>query len=147
MVAMVAHCSAFRTALSFSMKEDTTHSPGKIEENTEGLGVVSPGQVEERARELAVIDGRSVHAVTDADREQARRELLGEEPENGSAPEDGMVPAGSWSEEPGTRGHETPAFLPEDEAGVPERLVAEGMDEALHDEMLEARKKNIDAAS
>jgi hypothetical protein len=34
-------------------------------------------------------------------------------------------------------------LVQDDETGVGEELIREGMDEALHDEMLEARKRNI----
>jgi len=120
---------------------------GKIEENAAGLGVPSPEQVEQRAREIAVIQGRAASDVNDTDRQQARRELLGEEPADAQDPEAMIASVTSWTEEPGTAGKQASTYLPQDEANIGERLVEEGMNEALHDEMLEARKKNIDAAS
>jgi hypothetical protein len=122
-------------------------SAGRMQENAAGLGVPSPEQVEERARELAVIQGRAASEVTDADRAQAKRELLGEVPTDPHNPEEMIASVTSWSEEPGSAGTQAATYLPQDEANLGERLVEEGMDEALHDEMLEARKKNIDAAS
>ena len=40
-----------------------------------GVGAPSPDQVEARAREIAMIDERNPDEFTDADWEQARREL------------------------------------------------------------------------
>lgn len=122
-------------------------SPGKIEDQGSGLGVPSPEQVEERAIELAKIDGRASVKVTDADREQARRELTGESTDSFPPEGPALANAASWSEPPGSIGHKTPDLLPDDESTHAERLVEEGLDEALHDKMLEAQKKNIDEAS
>ncbi len=123
-------------------------TPGKMEENALGLGVPSPEQVEERAVELAKIAGRAGR-VRDDDREQARRELTGHAAPTVEPPdaEEDTETVSSWSETTGTTGRETITHGPEDEATVDEQLVTEGMDEALHDEMLEAHKKNIDEAS
>jgi hypothetical protein len=123
-------------------------TPGKMEENAEGLGVPSPEQVEERAQELAKIAGRAGKVRND-DRDQARRELTGHaapttEP---AEPEEDREPVSSWSETTGTHGKESITHGPDDETTVSEELVREGMDEALHDEMLEASKKNIRDAS
>jgi len=112
------------------------------------MGVPSPEDVEERARELARLDGRAGR-VRDDDREQARRELTGHaaptvEP---SEAEEEIEPSSPWDAAPGSPGREAVTHGPEDEAAVPEQLVEEGMDEALHDEMLEAHKKNIRDAS
>ena len=123
-------------------------TPGKMEENAEGLGVPSPEQVEQRARELAKIAGRAGRVRND-DRDQARRELTGHaapSTEPAEAEED-TEPASLWEETTGTSGKEAITHGPDDEATVSEELVREGMDEALHDEMLEAHKKNIDEAS
>ena len=55
----------------------TTYS-GKISVHGNGVGVPTPEQVEARAREIALIDERDPDEFTDADWDQARRELLGE---------------------------------------------------------------------
>ncbi len=144
-------CHLEPPALDYAMKnvyKSAVH--GKIEAHAAGMGVPSPEDVEQRARELAIIKGRSSSEADQADRDQARRELLGEtsHEDEDAEPEDAMAPAvKSWQETPGTRGRKIPAFLPQDEANVGERLVLDGVDEALHDEMLEAHKKNIDSAS
>ena len=52
---------------------------GVIMENADGVGTVTPAMVEARARELALIDGRDSSKPTEADYQQAKRELTGEE--------------------------------------------------------------------
>ena len=112
------------------MKESHEGSvPGRIEERTAGFGLPSEDEIEERAKEIAIIQGRSKAHVTEADRAQARRELLGE---TDTDPEDGETVAGTkaFDEAPGSTGHQTPDYLPEDEATVGERLVQEGVETA-----------------
>src|SRR5947207_6110266 len=70
------------------MNDYSQPRPGKIEVHGNGLGAPSPDMVEKRAREIAMIDERNPDEFTDADWEQARRELLG-------------VPAADAPEEPG----------------------------------------------
>jgi len=52
---------------------------GIIMENAAGTGTVTPAMVEARARELALIDGRDSSKPTEADYQQAKRELTGED--------------------------------------------------------------------
>src|ERR1043166_444932 len=119
---------------------------GKIIVHSAGAGVPSPDAIRERARELAVIAGRAASEFTDADWEQAKRELL----QSGTPPadEDEMVAAvTTWDEVPGSPGHQAKNYGPQDETNIAQELVEEGVEEALHDEMVEARKKNVDEAS
>jgi hypothetical protein len=51
---------------------------GIIAENAVGIGTVSPEMVEARARELAAIAGRVPPELSEADYQQAKRELTGE---------------------------------------------------------------------
>jgi hypothetical protein len=110
----------------------------------EGAGVPSPDVIEQRARELAVIAGRAASEYTDEDFRQAKRELMQEPQPDDEAMEEAALPF-----EPGSGevlgGRETQAenFGGDDESTVGEELIREGMDEALHDEMLEASKRNI----
>jgi hypothetical protein len=110
----------------------------------EGAGVPSPDVIEQRARELAVIAGRAASDYTDEDFRQAKREMMQEPQLDDEAMEEAALPF-----EPGSGdvlgGRETQAenFGGDDESTVGEELIREGMDEALHDEMLEASKKNI----
>jgi len=93
------------------MKDHSQPPPGKISEHGNGIGAPSPEGVERRAREIAMIDERNPDEFTEADWAQARHELMGEE---------NNVP-------------------PEEEESVGEHLVIEGIEEATHDQMLEAR--------
>jgi hypothetical protein len=129
------------------MKElQKSQRDGKIIVHSEGAGVPSPDAIRERARELAVIAGRATSDFTDGDWEQAKHELL----RSGTPPadEDQMISTvTTWDEAPGTTGHQVKNYGPQDEANIAEELVTEGVEEALHDEMVEARKRNIDEAS
>lgn len=118
---------------------------GILTEHSSGVGSVTRKMVRERATELAIINGRSVQDVTKSDWEQAKRELTGQ-PEAGpkelvleAAPE-----AERWDPLPGDTGHKVPATPSEDEdeqgRSDDERLVAEGVAEAEHDQMLQAGK-------
>jgi hypothetical protein len=122
-------------------------SPGpkaRIIIHDQGAGVASPDVIVQRARELAVIAGRAASDYTDEDYRQAKLELM-ETPQ----PDDEEMEEKSLPFEPGSGevlgGRETqaPNFGSDDETGIAEELIREGMDEALHDEMLEARRKDI----
>jgi hypothetical protein len=99
--------------------------------------------VEKRAREIALIAERDPDEFTDADWDQARRELLGaqaitppeETPENAEVVEEWNVVASS-------SGHRAPRI--EDEENLGEQLVADGLEEAAHDQMVEARKEELE---
>ena len=52
---------------------------GIIMENAGGIGTMTPAMVEARARELALINGHGSSGPTEADYQQAKRELTGEE--------------------------------------------------------------------
>jgi hypothetical protein len=58
--------------------EKNTLSKDIIAENFGGVGAVTRSMVHARARELALISGRLKTHVTQADYEQAKRELTGE---------------------------------------------------------------------
>ncbi len=119
------------------MKEKHTLQ-GKIIQHSEGLGVPSPELVRQRAHELARINGREEMNLDDWN--QAKRELHGGhhsemDDEEDSAPfvsERDMVVASA--------GRHSDKIGFEDSDNVVEELVAEGMDEAVHERMLEASK-------
>ena len=108
-----------------------------------GIGTVTRGMVRERAAELAVINGRLAHEATKLDFDEARRELTGGttvDPRQElleSAPE-----SERWEPVPGSTGHEAPTFINDgDDAegrSADERLFEEGVEEAAHDQMLQA---------
>ena len=107
------------------------------------LGVTTPEMVEQRARDLARLNGRNPDQFTDADWEQARAELTGTQP-GGSSESAGEI-ADSLSERgavPGESGSEISRVAPKDEALLDERLTRRGVDEAAHDQMVEAAKSD-----
>src|ERR1700682_2373962 len=61
-----------------SMKKNPLNK-GIIMENAAGIGTVKPAMVEDRARELAAINGRRSSNASEADYEQAKLTLTGEE--------------------------------------------------------------------
>jgi hypothetical protein len=113
--------------------------------NSTGIGPVTRKMVRERAAELAVINGRSAQDASKSDWEQAKRELTGEpdtdpnETVLESAPE-----SERWDPLPGSTGHivPVPSVDDEDEEGrsFSERLIAEGVQEAQHDQMIQAAR-------
>jgi hypothetical protein len=119
--------------------------PGKIEEHGNGIGAPSPEEVERRAREIAMIDERNPEEFTEADWAQARHELMGEE--NNVPPEetpDNADMTEEWSVIAGSKGHRIPRPGVEEEETVGEHLVIEGIEEATHDQMLEARLEELE---
>lgn len=109
-------------------------------EETE-LGVPTRAMVEQRAREIARLAERDPNKFTQADWEQARVELTGLEPAGES--QDPVETATSVSERgsiPGESGNRIPRVSPNDEALLDERLATRGVDEAAHDQMVEAAK-------
>ena len=118
---------------------------GIITENSAGIGTVTLEMVRIRAVELAIIDGRSTNDVSKSDWAQAKRELTGEsdmDPKEAileSAPE-----SERWDPLPGSTGHKAQETPGEDEDGEgrsnSEQLVEQGVNEAEHDQMLQAAR-------
>ena len=109
------------------------------------MGVPSPEEVEKRAREIAMIDERNPDEFTDADWSQARRELMGIE--HPSAPEETEQNAElteEWNVVASSAGHRAPRPGVEEEETLGEQLVTGGLEEAAHDQMLEARKEELE---
>ena len=118
---------------------------GIIMENAAGIGTVTSEMIEARARELAAINGRPSSKPSEADYQQAKRELTGkaetdsQEENSESIPEsDGWVPV------PGSTGRQAADSLGEDEdaEGRSEsaQLFEEGVSEAEHDQMRQATR-------
>lgn len=94
--------------------------------------------VETRARELALIAGRQVNRITASDRIQAKKELLGDDSADAAVDDTGIVPGGMGAP-PASTGKRTKPQLPtDDETEI--QTVQEGVDEAEHDEMLQAAR-------
>lgn len=126
----------------FILMNDNSHPAGKISVHGNGLGAPSPDTVEKRAREIALIAERDPDEFTDADWDQARRELLGVLPSN--APEETDENAEvveEWNVVASSAGHRAPRV--EDEENVGEHLVEDGIEEAAHDQMVEARREEL----
>ncbi len=127
------------------MNDYSEPRPGKIEVHGNGLGAPSPEEVERRAREIAMIDERNPDEFTDTDWKQARRELLGEE--NNTPPEETSDNADlteEWTVVASSKGHRMPRPGTDEEETVGEHLVIDGLEEAAHDQMLEARREEIE---
>lgn len=113
---------------------------GMIEQNAVGIGEISRDMVEERADELALIAGRS---MSQEDSEQALRELTGGgEMDATQLLLESLSEDERWDPVPGSTGQqvETSAREAEDEEGRSEsaQLYEEGVNEAAHDQMLQA---------
>src|SRR5437867_11999356 len=124
------------------MNEYSQPPPGKISEHGNGIGAPSPEEVERRAREIAMIDERNPDEFTEADWAQARHELMGEE--NNVPPEetpDNADMTEEWNVIASSKGHRVPRPGTEEEETVGEHLAIEGVEEATHDQMLEARRE------
>jgi hypothetical protein len=126
------------------MDQPSQRSGGKITVHGQGLGAPSPELVEQRAREIALIDERDPNEFTDGDWDQARRELLGEilppPPEETKGSE---TLQSEWEVTPNDRGHRVNRAGTDEEGTVGEQCVTDGVEEAIHDQMLEARKDEI----
>ncbi len=125
---------------------DRSHSPhGKITVHGNGLGVPSPALVEKRAREIAMIDERDPDQFTDADWEQAKNELTGVEASH--VPEMDSDIGNELTERdeiPGASGHQAANNGFDGDDNVGEELVSGGIEEAAHDQMVEARREELE---
>jgi hypothetical protein len=102
--------------------------------------------VESRASELAVIAGRPSDRVTGDDRKQARAELDGlAVPEPTLADADSV---GGLSRDPAEprslAGAQTPMRNEPDDQEIAEKLALGGVEEAVHEQMLAARRQRRD---
>ncbi|HKP04689.1 MAG TPA: hypothetical protein VJU77_15155 [Chthoniobacterales bacterium] len=124
------------------MNDNSHQAAGKISLHGDGLGAPSPDTVEKRAREIALIAERDPDEFTDADWDQARRELLGDQ--SVGAPEETNENAEvveEWNVVASSTGHRAPRI--EDEENLGEQLVTDGIEEAAHDQMVEARREEL----
>jgi hypothetical protein len=118
---------------------------GGANENLFGIGSTTRGMVRDRAAELAVINGRMAHEASKSDWEQAKRELTG-----GSEldPKEALLEAAPeserWDPLRGSVGHKAPTVYDdeEDDEGhsVTEKLVEGGVQQAEHEQMLQAAR-------
>src|ERR1700750_920946 len=116
---------------------------GIIMENAAGIGTVTSKMVEARARELAAINGRPSSEPSEADYQQAKRELTGETEMDSQEESIESIPESEgWDPVPGSTGRQAADSLGEDEdaEGRSEsaQMFEEGIIEAEHDQMLRA---------
>jgi hypothetical protein len=116
---------------------------GIIMENAAGIGTVTSEMVEARARELAAINGRPSAEPSEADYQQAKRELTGEAETDPQEENVESIPeSDDWDPVPGSSGRQAAESLGEDEdaEGRSEsaQLFEEGVSEAEHDQMRQA---------
>src|SRR5437899_11592509 len=118
---------------------------GIIMENAAGIGTVTSEMVEARARELAAINGHPSSEPSEADYQQAKRELTGEaemDPQEESS--ESIPESEGWDPVPGSTGRQAADSLGEDEdaEGRSEsaQLFEEGVTEAEHDPMSQASR-------
>jgi len=120
----------------------TSHSsPAKIVNHGSGMGAPDKETVRRRAMELAQIDGRL--KFNEQDWVHAKRELHGGQSFDNDDDEDLMFETVSERDMIASdAGHHVENLPMEDADNIGEELISEGMDEAVHDQMLEASKVN-----
>ena len=112
----------------------------KIINHAEGLGVPCAETVRKRARELAQIDGRAEH--TEADWRAAKHELHGgHEPNDTNGEADLSEMISEHDMVASSLGHHAARMGFDDQDNLAEELIAEGMDEADHEQRLAARRE------
>ncbi len=110
----------------------------KIIQHSEGLGAPNADTVRKRAKEIARINGHAEYS--EEDWRDAKRELHGGHELSDTNGEMEMSAAVSEHDMVrGSFGRHSENMLPEDNVNVVEELIAEGMDEAVHEQMLAAR--------
>jgi hypothetical protein len=104
---------------------------------------VTREDVHVRARELALIDGRTPPDVSQAEYEQAKRELTGEsELDRQEAVLDAIPEEKRADPEPDSTGHQVPEQTDdekdEEERSESEQLAEEGVEKAEHEQVLQS---------
>lgn len=125
------------------MNENSQPGFGKISVHGDGMGAPTPELIEKRAREIALISERNPDDFTDADWDQARRELFGEETITAAEDAGGLVDTLSDRDSAlDEAGHRAPRAGVDDDEMLGEQLVSGGLEEAAHDQMVEAAKED-----
>jgi hypothetical protein len=123
------------------MNENSQPGFGKISVHGDGMGAPTPELIEKRAREIALIAERKPEEFTDADWEQAKQELMGiVEPRPPEEIEHSDDLREEWEVTPNDRGERAPRAGLDDDETLGAQLVEGGLEEAAHDQMLEARR-------
>jgi hypothetical protein len=119
---------------------------GVLSENMDKIEPVTRDDVHARARELALIDGRTPPDVSQADYEQAKRELTGEaDLDRQEAVLDAMPEEKRSDPAPDATGHQVPEAVNEDEddsdeegRSESEQSAERGVEQAERDQVLQA---------
>lgn len=112
----------------------------KIISHSEGMGMPCAETVRRRARELAQIDGRD--EFNEGDWVEAKRELHGgHEPNDTNGEMDMSSMISGHDMVTSSLGHHAAKMGYDDQDNLAEELIAEGMDEAVHEQMLAARQE------
>ena len=115
----------------------------KIIHHSEGLGAPTADTVRRRARELAQINGHE--QFNDEDWREAKRELHGgHEPNDTNGDKDMSAAVSEHDMIATSMGRHVENVGLEDQENVVEELIAEGMDEAVHEQMLAARREDAE---
>ncbi len=112
----------------------------KIVNHAEGLGAPDPDTVRRRAKELAQIDGRT--EINESDWHQAKCELHGGQSIYAADGEEEMMTHSVSGRDMVSvdLGRHVENITADNSEGMAEELIAEGMDEAVHEQMLQASK-------
>jgi len=118
---------------------------GVLTENFIGIGTVTRKMVRARARELALIAGRVPAEASQDDYNQAKLELTGGPDKDLQEEVFESIPESErWDPIPGSAGSKAPESVSEDEdsegRSESEQLVEQGVEEAEHDQMLQAAR-------
>ncbi len=107
------------------------------------VGELSDDDIQRRAEEIAVTKGRDASAVQSDDLVEARAELSGANLPDSTAQDEQSIGTLSRdpSEPPAFSGKATPNFSEPNEQDELEHLVLDGVEEAQHDQMVEANKR------
>jgi hypothetical protein len=117
----------------------------KIIQHSEGLGTPTSETVRRRAAEIAMINGRD--EFSEEDWREAKRELHGGHELNDTNGDREMTSMVSEHDMVvGSMGHHVENLRPEDNENILEELIAEGMDEAVHEQMLASRREDSEEA-
>lgn len=112
----------------------------KIIHHSAGMGMPCAATVRQRARELAQIDGRE--EFNEGDWAAAKRELHGgHEPNDTNGEMDMTAMVSGHDMVRSSMGHHASKVGYDDQDNMAEELIAEGMDEAVHEQMLAARQE------
>ena len=124
------------------MNEYSQPGFGKISLHGDGMGAPTSELVEQRAREIALINERNPEEYTDADWDQAEKELLGRETTTAADDVDPVVDSLSDRDEvPGEAGRRA-GIAGENDEMLGAQLVEGGIEEAAHDQMVEAAQED-----